>query len=343
MSGIAVPWPISVIIEPEVFIPLIYPGLLVLTLSLLGIIWLERKLTAKVQRRYGPLYVVRMAGGVLQPLADGVKFIFSEQIIPRRVYKLVFIFGPILLMTFSVLPVIGMPLSPAYAAITSDVSLLLVLALVVLAPMVLIMVAWGSNNKFSLIGGLREGYLMISYEVPIILSLLAMAALYNSLNLVEITQAQAGVWGIFLNPLAAIVLFIGILIATGRFPFEIGEAETEIVAGWTTEYGSSLYIMNMATSYTRKYVMAHLFTLVFLGGWNPLPSFIPASGPFPGLMLFLKSMTVMALMVFFRSIYPRFRVDQGVRIGWHKLFILSMAAIVLSFLLVTLGVWGRTA
>lgn len=339
MSAGAVLGPFNFIFKPEVFIPLIYPGLLVLTLTLIGIIWAERKLTAKVQRRYGPLYVARHAGGAPQLLADAVKFIFSEQIIPRTVDKLIFIIGPLLLFTFSVLPVIGMPLSPGYTAITSDISLLLVLALVVLGPMILLIVAWGSNNKFSLIGGLRDGYLMISYEVPIILSLLAMAALYNSLNLTEIAGAQVGLWGIIMNPIAAIAFFVAMLIATGRFPFEIAEAETEIVAGWTTEYSSSLYMMNMATSYTRMYVMAHLFTLVFLGGWNPIPGFLPATGPLPGLILFGKSLVVMGLMVLLRSIYPRFRVDQGVRIGWHKLFVLSMAAIALSVLLVALGVW----
>jgi NADH-quinone oxidoreductase subunit H len=340
MLGIEVLGPFNFILEPEVFIPLVYPGLIILTVTLIGIIWLERKLTAKVQRRYGPLYVARKVGGAPQLMADGIKFVFSEQIIPRGTDKLVFIFSPLLLFTFSVLPVIGIPLSPGYAAIVSDISLLLVLALVVIAPIVLLMVAWGSNNKFSLIGGLRDGYLMISYEVPIILSLLAMAALYNSLNLINIAEAQAGGWGIFLNPLAALAFFAAMLIATGRFPFEIAEAETEIVAGWTTEYSSSLYMVNMGTSYTRMYVMAHLFTLVFLGGWNPIPGFLPASGLLPGLMIFVKSLVVMVLMVLLRSIYPRFRVDQGVRIGWHKLFTLSMASIALSILLVASGVWG---
>ncbi len=334
-------WPIDLIFQPGVFITAIYPGLAVLTLTLAGIIWFERKVTAKVQRRYGPLYIARKLGGFPQLIADGIKFIFSEQIIPKKVDKLVFIFGPILLFTFSVLPVIGIPLSPSYAAIFSDLSLLLVLALITLSPMILIMLAWSSNNKFSLIGGLRDGYIMLSYEVSIILSLLAMAALYNSLDLIEISQAQKGVWGIFLNPIAALTYFIAALIATGKFPFEISEAETEIVAGWATEYSSSLYIMNMGTSYVRAYVMAHLFVIVFLGGWNPIPNFMLAIGPLPGLMIFVKSMVVLCLMVLLRSIYPRFRVDQGVRIGWHKLFVLSMAAIALSVILVVAGLWGQ--
>ena len=204
-------------------------------------------------------------------------------------------------------------------------------------------VAWGSNNKFSLIGGLRDGYLMISYEVTVIISLLAMAALYNSLNLVEIVEAQAGVWGIVLNPLAALSFFIAIIMATGRYPFEIAEAESEIVAGWTTEYSGVLYISNMGVSYARMYVMAHIFTMTFLGGWNPIPSFLPADGPFPGLIIFAKSLVVMGLLVLLRSIYPRYRVDQGVRIGWHKLFTLSMLAIALSIIIVASGLWGQAA
>jgi NADH-quinone oxidoreductase subunit H len=334
------PWPLSLLFEPQIFIPLIYPGLGLLTVTLLGIIWFERKLTAKIQRRIGPLYILRALGGLPQLLADGLKFIFTEQLIPRDVDKLAFVFGPILLFTFSLFPIVGMPISPDFTAIASEMSLLLVLALLVLGPMVILMVAWASNNKFSLIGGLRDGYLMVSYEVPIIISILAMAALYNSLDLTEIVGAQSSAWGILLNPLAALACFVAMLIATGKYPFEIAEAESEIVAGWATEYSSALYILNMGASYVRIYVVAHVFSLVFLGGWTPIPGFMPSSGPLPGLIIFAKSWVVMTVMVLLRSIYPRFRVDQGVSAGWHKLFALAMGSIALSIILVASGLLG---
>ncbi|KXB04875.1 NADH dehydrogenase [candidate division MSBL1 archaeon SCGC-AAA261O19] len=333
-------WIIDIILSPEVFIPLVFPGLLTVTLTLLGIIWLERKLTAKVQLRYGPLYVTRRLGGILQLLADGIKFLFSEQIIPRTVDKLAFLLGPLLLFTFSILPIIGIPLSASYAAITSDLSLLIVVALLVIGPIFFLMISWASNNKFSSIGGLREGYLIISYEIPIIISILAMAVLYHSLDLIEIAESQSGVWGILVNPLAALVFLIAALIATGGFPYEIGEAESEIVAGYGSEYGSILYATIMGAGYLRQYVMSLLFTIVFLGGWNPVPGFIPNSGIFPGVLIFLKSLLVMGLLVFFRSVYPRYRVDQAVRIGWQKLFVLSMVSIGFPIILVTIGIGG---
>ncbi|KXA90775.1 NADH dehydrogenase, partial [candidate division MSBL1 archaeon SCGC-AAA259A05] len=200
------------------------------------------------------------------------------------------------------------------------------------------MISWASNNKFSSIGGLREGYLIISYEIPIIISILAMAALYNSLNLIEIAESQSGAWGILVNPLAALVFLIATLIATGGFPYEIGEAETEIVAGYGSEYSSVLYATIMGAGYLRMYVMSLLFTIVFLGGWNPMPGFIPDSGIFSGGPILLKSLLVMSLLVFFRSVYPRYRVDQAVRIGWEKLFVLSMMSIGFSIILVTIGI-----
>ncbi|KXA88560.1 NADH dehydrogenase, partial [candidate division MSBL1 archaeon SCGC-AAA259A05] len=125
---------IGLVLSPEVFIPLIFPGLITVSLTLLWVIWLERKLTAKVQLRYGPLYVARRLGGILQLLADGIKFLFSEQIIPRTVDKLAFLLGPLLLFTFSILPVIGIPLSASFTAVPSNLSLLIVVALLVIGP-----------------------------------------------------------------------------------------------------------------------------------------------------------------------------------------------------------------
>ncbi|KXB03713.1 NADH dehydrogenase [candidate division MSBL1 archaeon SCGC-AAA261F19] len=329
---------IRFILRPEVFVPLVFPGVAVALLILLLIFWIERKLTAKVQLRYGPLFVTRSLGGILQAVADMLKFVFSEQIIPRTVDKLVFILGPLLLFTFAILPVIGIPISASYAAIASSMSLLIVVALLVTGPIFLLIIGWASNNKFSTIGGLREGYLTISYEIPIVLSLLAMAALYNSLDLIEIAESQIGVWGILMNPIAALAFFIAALLAVGKYPYQIGEAETEIVAGYGSEYSSSLYILIMGATYIRLYVMSLLFTIVFLGGWNPIPGFIPNFGPMPGGLILMKSLVVMGLMVFLRSIYPRYRVDQGVKISWQKLFVLSMASIGFTIILVAGGI-----
>ncbi|KXA99808.1 NADH dehydrogenase [candidate division MSBL1 archaeon SCGC-AAA259M10] len=333
-------WGLNFIIRPEVFVPLIFPGLAVGGLTLLGIIWLERKAVGKIQLRYGPLLVTPRLGGILQLLADGIKFFFSEPIIPRNVDKLSFIFAPILIFAFSILPVIGIPLSESYIAIASSMSLLVVLALLVITPIFFWVMGWASNNKFSFLGGVREGYLTVSYEIPFILSVIAMAGLYNSVDLIEIVNSQVGGWGGLINPIAALTFFLTTMISTGKFPYEIGEADSEIIGGVGTEYSGILYMCVMGASYLRLYVMSLLFTVLFLGGWNPLPSFVPSSGFLPGILIFIKSFIVMGVMVLFRGVYPRLRIDQAVRISWQKLFVLSMASVAFSVGLVMMGFGG---
>lgn len=160
---------INLILKPYIFIPLIYPGLVVLMLVLLFIIWLERKMAGKVQLRYGPLYVCKRLGGIIQLVADLLRYFFAEVIIPDGVDKTMFILTPMLLFSFAFLPVFTLPVSSTYATINNELSLLVTLSLLTIPPMFVIVVSWASNNKFSFIGGLREGYLMISYEISVFL------------------------------------------------------------------------------------------------------------------------------------------------------------------------------
>jgi NADH-quinone oxidoreductase subunit H len=332
---------LQVLLSPPVLVPLIFPGFLTVTVVLLFIIWFERKLTAKVQLRYGPLYVFKPLGGALQMLADLLKFTFSEVIVPKDADRKTFLFSPILLFTLSLLPVVAIPmtLSSEYTISFGSLSLLIVMALLTLTPTFILLLGWSSDNKFSLIGSLREGYMMMAYEIPMFISLLAMAVLYNSLDLAEITIAQAnGLWGIVLNPLASIALFWAILMTTARFPFDITEAESEIVIGPYTEYSGVLFVLCMGAPYVKLYVLSLLYAIVFLGGWNPVVWPLTAHPLLPGLMILFKGVIIMGLCVFMRSIYPRYRIDQALRLGWHKLVVLSLISVVLSLLLVGLGV-----
>ncbi len=323
--------------RPEVFCPLFYPGLVTILALLLFIIWLERKIAGKVQLRYGPLYVTRKAGGVLQLLADLLRYLFQEPIIPKTVDKIAFIAGPVLLFTTAYVPAAILPATAEFTGLRSDLSLLAVLALLTLAPIFDMIIGWGSNNKFSLIGSLREGYLVMSYEIPMFLSTLAIAMVYGSLDLVEIVEMQRHYWGILLNPIAAITFLLVALMSTARFPFEIAEAETEIVMGPYTEYSGILYGLLMGASYVKFYVLSMLFALLFLGGWHPgitwLEKIHPAA---PGLVVFIKALIIMVFGIFLRAVYPRFRVDQAIRIGWHMLFVLSMLSIVYSLAVIWL-------
>jgi len=190
----------QILTSPPVFIPLIFPGFITLMIVLLLLIWFERKLTAKVQMRYGPLYIFKAFGGAIQMVADLLKYLFSEFIVPKDADKKVFILAPIMFFTFTLLPLVAIPISSTFTAMQSDLTMLLVPAIGTLAPLMVILIGWSSNNKYSFIGSLREGYIMMTYEIPMFISILAMALTYNSLNLIQIVDKQSGfLWGIVLK------------------------------------------------------------------------------------------------------------------------------------------------
>ncbi len=327
------------VISPAFFIPIVFPGLLTILVVLLGLIWIERKLTAKVQMRYGPLYILKQLGGAVQMVADLTKYLFSEFIIPKESDKKVFIIAPILFFTFTLLPIIAIPISSTYAAVHSDLTMLMIPTLGTLAPLTVILIGWASNNKYSFIGSLREGYMMISYEIPMFISILAMAVAYNSLNLIEVVQKQTGpMWGAVVNPLAAITFFGALLMTSSRFPFDISEAESEIVVGPYTEYSGIFFIFCLGAPYVKLYVLSMFFSEVFLGGWNPLIWPLTASPILSGLAVLVKAAIVMGISIFMRTIYGRYRLDQALKLGWHKLFALSIISVALSLTLVGLGV-----
>ncbi|RSN75082.1 NADH-quinone oxidoreductase subunit NuoH [Candidatus Methanodesulfokora washburnensis] len=329
---------LNILFEPYIFIPLVFPGLIAAFIVLLIIIWLERKIAAKVQLRYGPLYIIKPLGGVIQTVADLIRYLFQEPIIPKDVDKLAFLLTPVFLFGLAYLPVVVIPIGPSYYAFRSDLSLLIALALTTLAPIFTVLMGWASNNKFSLIGSVREGYLVISYEIPIFLSALSMAILYGTLDLVEIAEAQRGIWGIFLNPVAAVNMLVLMYMSTSKFPFEIPEAESEIVAGPYTEYGGILYGLVMGASYVKLYVLSLVYSILFLGGWNPLPQSMIGNPFISGSVLFIKSFILVAFGAFLRAVYPRFRIDQAIGLGWRISLPLSLISIFISLLLVMGGV-----
>ncbi len=331
------------IISPAFFIPLIFPGLITVLVILLGAIWFERKLTAKVQLRYGPLYIMKPLGGIIQLVADLMRYLFQEFIIPREADKRVFVIAPIMFFTLTLLPVIAIPISATFTAIHSDLTMLLVPTLAALAPLLVIIIGWSSNNKYSFIGSLREGYMMMSYEIPMFISILAMAIAYNSLSLVDVVQKQTGIaWGVIINPLAAVAFFGAILMTSSRFPFDVSEAESEIVVGPYTEYSGIFFIFCLGAPYIKLYVYSLFFAEVFLGGWNPLV--LPSTwGPTIsaiayGIIVLVKSGIILSIAVFMRTVFGRFRIDQVLKIGWNYLFGLSIISVILSLALVGLGV-----
>jgi NADH-quinone oxidoreductase subunit H len=260
-------------------------------------------------------------------------------IIPYGVDRAAFVAVPIALMAVVGALIALVPVSPAFYIANPPVGAVLVFAVLGFTPIIVLLAGWASNSKYPFLGGLRALHQMVAYEIPLVLSLVGAVILSGSLNLAplvaggsSIVTAQSRVWFIVLQPLGAIVFFIGALAEVERIPFDIPEADTELVSGWQTEYSSMFYGTFQLVNFSRMYVMAGLFTTFFLGGWlGPAP--VP-----PEIWFILKLTIVMVFMMLPRSIMPRIRIDMMLRAGWVRLLALAFANIFLTMLLVSLGV-----
>jgi NADH-quinone oxidoreductase subunit H len=293
--------------------------------------WVERKFTAKIQLRTGPMYAGKVEG-ILQNFADFFKLAFKEIVIPNGVDRATFIAVPFALMAVAGALIALVPLSPTTYIANPPVGAVLAFAILGFTPLIVLVAGWASNSKYPFLGGLRALHQMVAYEIPMILSLVGAVLLSGSLNLMGIVTAQSGIWYIVLQPLGAIVFFIGALAELERIPFDLPEADSEIVAGWQTEYTSMLFGTFQLANFTRMYVLAGLFTTFFLGGWLGPP------GPPPEVWFILKVTLVMIVMMLPRSIMPRVRIDLLLRAGWVRLLALSFANLFLTMVIISLGV-----
>jgi NADH-quinone oxidoreductase subunit H len=322
-----------------IFALTVFPGfsfVAVYSTILMG--WVERKFTAKIQLRTGPMYAGRFEG-ILQNVADFFKLAFKEIVIPNGVDKATFVAIPFALMAVAGALIALVPLSPTTYIANPSVGAILVFAILGFSPLIVLLAGWASNSKYPFLGGLRALHQLVAYEIPLVLSLVGVVILSGSLNLAPLTPngpsivtAQSTVWYIFLQPLGAIVFFIGALAELERIPFDLPEADSELVAGWQTEYTSMLFGTFQLANFSRMYIMAGLFTTFFLGGWlGPAP--VP-----PEVWFILKVTVVMLVMMLPRSIMPRVRIDILLRAGWVRLLALSFANIFITMIIVSLGV-----
>ncbi|MCE4610187.1 MAG: NADH-quinone oxidoreductase subunit NuoH [Desulfurococcales archaeon] len=341
MSGI-----LNIIIQIITWPPLwqlVVLGLLIPLGVVVFILWFERKTAARVQRRIGPYHVSPKIAGGLQLIADLMRYMFQEVIIPKTVDKFPFIVAPLAALILSIVPVVAIPFTSieAYFPIDMSYSLIISLALLTLSPLFIILSGWASNNKFSVIGGMREAYLITAYELVAVLAFLSAGAITGSFNLVDIVEAQSGVkWFIILNPLAFAAAFIGVLLSTSGFPFEIAESEHEVVAGAFTEYSGLVYGMNMGAAYLKRMIFSIMIAVVFLGGWQP---YTPGEGFIagylvPSIVILVKATILMMIFSFFRAVYGRYRLDQALDIAWKILFPLAVLGFGLGLLEAYLGI-----
>jgi len=287
----------------------------------IALIWFERRLLAGFQDRYGPNRVGPF--GLLQPIADAIKLFMKEDWVPPFADRYVFVLAPSIVVV-TVLLVFGtIPFTTRIAIADFNVGLLFFLAMASLGVYSIVLSGWASNSKYSLIGGLRAAAQMISYEIPMALSVVGVAMLAGSLRLGDIVDAQRSLWFCVVQPIGLAIFLTATIAEARRIPFDLPEADSEIVSGYHTEYSSMKFGLFFLGEYLDVLLVACMTTVLFLGGWK---------GPWlPELAWFaIKVGAVIVFFVWVRSVLPRFRFDQLMDFGWKVLLPLSLLNILVT-------------
>lgn len=308
-------------------------GLLLLAVAYLT--WLERKVIGDIQVRYGPSRVGRF--GLLQPIADGIKLMFKEDIVPTNADRLIFLLAPAISIIPALIVFAVIPFGPTFVITDVNVGLLYVFAVTSLGVYGIVLAGWASNSKYALLGGLRSSAQMVSYELSLGLSVVGVVMMAGSLSLVDIVEAQKGSWYGILPRWNVIPQFLGFVIflvssnaELNRAPFDLPEAETELVAGFHTEYSSMKFALFFMAEYANMIGASAMATTLFLGGWQ---------GPLlpPVFWFLLKVFCFLFLFMWLRATVPRFRYDQLMGFGWKVLLpaalvnVMFTAAVLLMF------------
>ena len=295
------------------------------------LIWFERKLLGRFMDRRGAMHVGY--AGLLQNFADGLKLFRKHTYKPHDADALGFYVAPTAYLVSSLLIFAILPASTGWGAGALPLSLLLALVVFSFAPLFIFLSAWSQANKYSLIGGMRSAAQMIAYEVPILLAVVAVVIVSGSFDLNTIVTMQQNYWYWIPLLLALVVFVTGMLAEMERIPFDLPEAEAELVEGWNTEYGGMLFAFFMLSDYLRALIGSFLVVLLFFGGWT-MPGWVPGpltSFPLEGLFWFLvKTYAVFGVFVWIRASLPRVRTDQLLRIGWMRMVPLALLSIVLA-------------
>ena len=317
---------------------------LALTTMVAYMVYLERKVVAFIQVRLGPMRVGPW--GLLQPLADGLKLILKEDIVPKAADKWIFLIAPVISVfpAFVVFSVIPFGESTIFRITDLNIGILFILAVGSLGIYGIILGGWASNSHYPLLGALRSGAQMVSYEVALGISIIGVLLLSNSLSMVEIVRSQqeSGWWNIWYQPLGFVLFFISAFAETNRSPFDLPEAESEIVAGFHTEYSGFRFSLYFMAEYASMVLISALSVTLFFGGWLPPLQDIEwfgFLGVVPGVVWFLlKCYVFLYAYIWIRGTFPRYRYDQLMRLGWHWLIPLGIANILLTGVAIVL--WG---
>ena len=319
------------------------------------LIWLERKLSAWMQDRVGPNRVGPF--GLFQPIADGLKFLLKEDIIPAQVDKVLFIIAPTISMLTTMLAFAVVPFGPtssdpdAFQFVIAphvDIGIVFIFAVTSLAVYGVILGGWSSNNKYGMLGALRSSAQLVSYEIPLGMSVLGVALLTGSLNLEQVIahQAAGGLfgWNVWCQPLACLIFFTSALAESNRLPFDLPECEQELVGGYHTEYSALKFAMFFLGEYTHVITISFLVSILFFGGWH-FPGIAAADSAYAGawvvklLVLLSKVLCSVVVIMLLRWTLPRFRFDQLMGLTWKVLIPLSLANVVVTMVVREFSLW----
>ncbi|WP_202079600.1 NADH-quinone oxidoreductase subunit NuoH [Caldalkalibacillus salinus] len=293
----------------------------------------ERKVIGFMQVRTGPN---RVGGpfGLLQTVADVLKLLLKEDVIPKKADRTLFIMAPVIAFVPSFMVIVVIPFTDRLYFSDIGIGLLYYIAISGLTTFGVIMGGWASNNKYALLGGMRAVAQMISYEIPLVMSVIGIILISGSLNLITIVDAQADyAWFILLQPLAFVIFLIASVAELNRTPFDLPEAESELVAGYHVEYSGFRFAFFMLAEYVYLFAMASLMTVLFLGGWHP-PFALPILSAIPGVVWFLLKFSMVVFFMFWiRASFPRLRADHLMEFGWKVLLPLALANVFITAIL----------
>ena len=304
--------------------------ILVLLTSFAYLTYYERRGLARFQSRVGP----NRAGpaGLLQPVADAVKLIFKEEVIPAQAYKVVFVLAPILTVVPAIMIVATIPWGGTIpgtdiSLVVADlnIGILYIMSVASIAVYGVVLGGWSSNNKYAMLGGMRSAAQMVSYEIALGLSFVAAVLLANTMKMSEIVEAQRGMWFVFIQPAGAVVFFVATLAELNRAPFDMPEAEQELTAGYNTEYSGMKFALFFMAEYTKMVSISAIIATIFLGGYRgPGVDSIWWLGP---IYMFLKIVFLLGLMIWVRASWPRLRYDRLMAFGWKVMLPLALSIV----------------
>jgi len=295
-------------------------------LNALFLVWLERKVAGRIQLRPGPMEVG--PHGLLQTIMDGIKLVGKELITPRSVDRKLFVMAPVLVFMPVLVGFLVLPFGPGLILRDMNVGILLIFSFSTFTVLAILAGGWASNNKYALLGAIRSVGQNVAYEIPLLLTVMSVVLMVNSMRFSEIVAAQGRVWFIFLQPVAGLLYLICATAETNRAPFDIPEAESELVAGFHTEYTGMRFGLFFLAEYTNMFIVSAVATSLFFGGWH---------GPFgfdfglPGVVWFLiKTYVLIFVIMWVRWTFPRIRFDQLMNFSWKFLIPVSLVNLVVT-------------